>query len=382
MQEWGDKSIELYQFEARMYDPALGRWHAPDPLEQFHSPYLANFNNPANFVDPDGRSGKFWQIVGHITTSIMAYFNVDFSSGTALTGTMDVGATAAGTLMIGLKLTSIYMSIQDLFGKHHMSIEAQAQSTTAGAGVGSSNRTIYPLNPVSSAMSTEPALESLDNVIYIIVTKEGKRALKKLGTSGKMIADQINENMKLKGLTTRAVYWEGNPEDFDVNKMGKKSSLAVIGADRNDVSDFYRKEIDSWFADMYLDNPKNFWQGGASNPERAQNFKHTTKAGEAKFIAIDGSALSWFGESMSAGKYRINSTQAGAFLAMHGLGHNADMNCTSGGNETIFSSIMKDPTYLQVKVAEGGYRGIFLPETVNGSDPYIEAIKKRFYVKN
>ncbi|MEN9639472.1 MAG: hypothetical protein RLZZ262_1340, partial [Bacteroidota bacterium] len=47
MQEWGDKGIELYQFEARMYDPALGRWHAPDPLEQFHSPYLANFNNPA-----------------------------------------------------------------------------------------------------------------------------------------------------------------------------------------------------------------------------------------------------------------------------------------------------------------------------------------------
>jgi hypothetical protein len=47
---------------------------------------------------------------------------------------MDVGATAAGTLMIGLKLTSIYMSIQDLFGKDHASIEAQAQSTTAGAG--------------------------------------------------------------------------------------------------------------------------------------------------------------------------------------------------------------------------------------------------------
>jgi RHS repeat-associated protein len=55
MQEWGDKGIELYQFEARMYDPVLGRWHAPDPLSQFHSPFMANFNNPANFTDPDGR---------------------------------------------------------------------------------------------------------------------------------------------------------------------------------------------------------------------------------------------------------------------------------------------------------------------------------------
>jgi hypothetical protein len=26
------------------YDPVIGRWHAPDPLEQFHSPYLANYN--------------------------------------------------------------------------------------------------------------------------------------------------------------------------------------------------------------------------------------------------------------------------------------------------------------------------------------------------
>ncbi|MEN9638925.1 MAG: hypothetical protein RLZZ262_793 [Bacteroidota bacterium] len=47
---------------------------------------------------------------------------------------MNVGASVAGILTIGLKLTSIYMSIQDLFGKHHESIEARAQSATAGAG--------------------------------------------------------------------------------------------------------------------------------------------------------------------------------------------------------------------------------------------------------
>jgi hypothetical protein len=62
----------------------------------------------------------------------LAQGSADVSQGTALTGTMDVGATAAGTLTIGLKLTSIFMSIQDLFGKHHTSIVAQAQSTTAG----------------------------------------------------------------------------------------------------------------------------------------------------------------------------------------------------------------------------------------------------------
>ncbi len=42
----------------RSYDPILGRFHSPDPYQQFHSPYLANFNNPANFADPSGGWGE------------------------------------------------------------------------------------------------------------------------------------------------------------------------------------------------------------------------------------------------------------------------------------------------------------------------------------
>jgi hypothetical protein len=68
------------------------------------------------------------------------------------------------------------------------------------------------------------------------------------------------------------------------------------------------------------------------------------------------------------------------FLVKQGMGHNADMNCTSGGNEIILSTIMKGPAWLKIRVQESGYRGIFLPEMGNGSDPYIEAIKKRYYV--
>ncbi|NLO00038.1 MAG: hypothetical protein GX125_07255 [Bacteroidales bacterium] len=41
-----------------MYDPAVGRWLSPDPLaEKYYgiSPYVFCGNNPANFIDPDGR---------------------------------------------------------------------------------------------------------------------------------------------------------------------------------------------------------------------------------------------------------------------------------------------------------------------------------------
>jgi len=56
-QEW-DEELEEYNYLAREYDPATGRFSSPDPVRQGFSPYVYAGDNPINFVDPDGNAPK------------------------------------------------------------------------------------------------------------------------------------------------------------------------------------------------------------------------------------------------------------------------------------------------------------------------------------
>jgi RHS repeat-associated protein len=62
--EFSDGSgLALYDFQARMYDPTIGRWSVPDPAGQFANPYLAMCNNPIRNIDPDGLWGGWDDLI-------------------------------------------------------------------------------------------------------------------------------------------------------------------------------------------------------------------------------------------------------------------------------------------------------------------------------
>ncbi|RKH56653.1 RHS repeat domain-containing protein [Corallococcus llansteffanensis] len=61
-QEWDGfdaaGTVGLYNYQARLYDPIVGRFYDTDPAFQFASPYVYVGNNPFNFTDP---TGMFWK---------------------------------------------------------------------------------------------------------------------------------------------------------------------------------------------------------------------------------------------------------------------------------------------------------------------------------
>lgn len=88
-----DKQTDLYNYSARLYDPSLRRFYAPDWAGPSPSPYVYCGNNPVCMVDPDG---NYLDWVSDYVEQLANYAYAN--SGMIVAGVATTAAIVAGTV--------------------------------------------------------------------------------------------------------------------------------------------------------------------------------------------------------------------------------------------------------------------------------------------
>ena len=88
------KGLNWYDYGARHYDVALGRWHTVDPLTDKYygnSPYTYCVNSPLLLIDPDGESPKLIKLVYNVAKGTYKTYRK--------TGTINLKQAAKGEIL-------------------------------------------------------------------------------------------------------------------------------------------------------------------------------------------------------------------------------------------------------------------------------------------